>query len=315
MTQSIALVPYSVRVRVKRDDEYLPLDAIEVGDNNFDFITFLDGYLNDRTENICIDEERQQSIEVESHTRTQRRISGILKGGTFGYEAELKNVETGEIKTREVEDCELLPFYFRFEHRRHQTSGLLLLQRFGVHGVKSGFQADVTTMLREIDEDLVLQINPLVTDQEITRLLGGGLKKIRYLRYTVPADAAEDLCLEDNEVEHCEMETVIKAKRDRFLSIPAWVRDLANDRAPAGDVVEIDGVEFDDVKIVISDGGKMRTLSVNDVRKFRMSIDVTEDVDIDDETGQPTFDSVDTVAREIIPELRTAIGWNDAEQN
>jgi len=305
-------VPYSIRIRERRNDDFFALNELPLPDHQNDFVSMTEAYLDSRAEEGSVDDERQSSIEVDDYDSVQRRIYGTFKSGSYGYEAELKNVETGEIKTRVPDDCELIPFYFRIEHRRGQDSALLLLQRFGIHGVKSTFQNDFREFIAEHNEDLIVSINPLVSDNEIDRLIGQGLKKIRYIRHTVPADAADDLHIADNQIEQCEMETIIKAKRDRFLDIPAWLRDLANNRAPVGNVIEVNGLEYDDVKIVISDGGRMRTLKMSDVRSFRMSIDVTDDIEFDG-TGHPTFDSIDQVAREVLPELRTAVGWNDVQ--
>ena len=312
MPNSTSLVPYSVRIREKRSEDFFSLNDVPLPDFDNDFITVMEAYLDARLEEGSVDDERQSSIEVDGYESAQRRMFGTFKSGSYGYEAELKNIETGEIKTRDPDDCELIPFYFRLEHRRGQDSALLLLQRFGLYGVKSNFQNDISAFIREHNEDLIVSINPIVSDNEIDRLIGRGLKKIRYIRHTVPADAADDLNIRDNQIEQCEMETVIKAKRDRFLAIPAWIRDLANNRAPAENIIEVNGHEYDDVKIVISDSGRLRTLKMSDVRSFRMSIDVSADVDFD-ETGHPTTDSIDRAARELMPELRTAVGWNDVQ--
>jgi hypothetical protein len=187
------------------------------------------------------------------------------------------------------------------------------MQRFGIHGIKSALQADLSEILREKHEDLVLSISPLVTEQEIERIIGGGIKQIRYLRGSVPADVAADLKLDDNEEEQCEMETVVKSKRNTLLSIPQWIKDIANGRAAAGNLVEVNGVEYDDVRILISQHGRTRTLKLSQMTKVRMSVDVTEDVRIDPVSGHPTFDSVDRAAREIMPEIKTELGWDNAQ--
>ena len=311
--QSITITPYAIRVRASRSKDHFPLNKISHDGVSFDFMDFLDSYLAERKTGTRIDHDAKQGIRVSTTSRSARETSGVIEGGAFGYAAELRNVQTNTVKQKELNDCEFVPFYFRIEHKQDQNEAILVLQRFGVKGVKSPFHEDLAEALKKRHADLILEMNPLVTKNEISRILGGGIKRIRYLRSTIPSDVANDISLDDNQEDQCEMETVVKAKRNSLLQIPKWVNDLAKGRVAAGGIVEVNGIEYEDVKVVISNNGQNRTLDLSEITsKVRMAVDVTEQVDFDKNTGHPVPDSVDKAVRELIPEIRKELGWDDA---
>ncbi len=104
------------------------------------------------------------------------------------------------------------------------------------------------------------------------------------------------------------MELVFKAKRNSFLSIPEWMRLGQIDRS---NIIEINSIEYDNVKLDIDIGGKIQTVDLSDIKKFRMALDVTDNVIIGND-GHPTYNSMTEAAEGIMPLVCSAIRWEDA---
>ena len=310
MAITIGLVPYSVRIRDKEEHDYCQLDSLPTSPS--DFFQILHTYLQDRRTQKSIDSDRKSVIKVDrlESSPSLLSIDGLFKSGTYGFAAELEDLQTGIVRSRSVNDCEYLPIYFNFQLKSGQNEAILLLQKFGIFGVKTSLLADLSAYIKDIDPNLSLEINPLVSDSHIQELMGGAIKKIRYLKYSVPDDVADDIEELDNLENDAEMEMVIKAKRDRFLGIPSWMRELFEGRTATSDIVEINGIEYDNVKVEIDLGRKKRTLNLGDIRKLRMNIDITENVQMGAD-GHPTFDSIREQAEDIIPDLQNALRWDN----
>lgn len=309
MAITIGLVPYSVRIRDKEEHDYCQLNSLPVTPS--DFFQILDTYLQDRRTQKSIDSDKKSVIKVDrlDSSLESFSIDGLFKSGTYGFAAELENLQTGVVRNRSINDCEYLPIYYNFQLKAGQNEAILLLQKFGIFGVKTALLSDLSAYINTIDPNLSLEINPLVSDSHIQELMGGAIKKIRYIKYSVPDDVAEDIDELDNLEDDAEMEMVIKAKRDKFLSIPGWMRELFEGRTATSDIVEIHGIEYDNVKVEIDLGKKKRTLNLGDIRKLRMNIDVTENVQMAAD-GHPTFDSIREQAEDILPDLQNALRWD-----
>lgn len=310
MAVTIGLVPYAVRIRDKEEYDYCQLDSLPTTPS--DFFPILETYLQERRIEKSINLDKKSVIKVDKLDSSPKvhSIDGLFKSGTYGFSAELENLRTGDVRSRSIHDCEYLPIYYNFQLKPGQNEAILLLQKFGTFGVKTILLSDLSTYVNEIDTNLRLEINPLVSDSHIQELMGGAIKRIRYLKYSVPDDIANDIDELDNLEDEAEMEMVIKAKRDRFLGIPGWMKDIFNGRAATSELIEINGIEYDNIKIEIDIGRKKKTLNLGDIRKLRMNIDITENVKMSKD-GHPTFESIREQAEEIMPDLKKALRWNN----
>jgi hypothetical protein len=140
--------------------------------------------------------------------------------------------------------------------------------------------------------------------------MGGNIKRIRYLKYSVPDDIAADVNLSDNLEDEAEMEMIIKAKREQFLDIPDWLSDIVSGRTARSDFIEMSGVEYDNVKVEIDLNGKRKTLNLSDVRKLRMNIDVTDEVSFGND-GHPVFESIRELSNNLLVDLADSLGWEN----
>ena len=310
MAHSIGLAPYAVRIWDKNERDYCRLDKLPITDP--DFYSNLKTYLQNRKDEKSVFSDKQSVIKVDILVSDDEScsIEGVFKAGTYGFSAELENLQTGVVRNRSIDDCEYLPLYFNFQFKAGQNEAILILQRFGIFGVKTTLYDDLSMYINGIDPNLRLEINPLVSDSQIEELMGGSIKKIRYLKFSVPDDIANDIEEIDNLEDNAEMEMVIKAKRNKFLGTPNWMKDVFSGKAATSDIIEINGIEYDNIKVEIDLDGKKKTLNVSDIRKMRMNFDITDNITFGAD-GHPTFDSIREEGEDLLPDLEKALRWDN----
>lgn len=307
MANSITITPYALRIRDTTTGDNLRLDALP---NNLTLIGLMSDYLTMRTGAKSVDNDSRHALKALSlNSRHHHEIDGIIQGGSFGFEAEIENLDTGDIFTRTPQDCEYLPFYFSLNTATGQDEAILMLQRFGVFGVKSILETDFRSYVAGRIPDARVSINPIITDEYLEQVIGGTVKSITCVRFNVPNDVANSLGLDDHDEENATMETTVKAKRDHFLGIPRWMRDIAHDWSAHGRVIEISGIEYNDVKLHIDVGGKTKSVRLSDLKKVRMSLDVTGSVTMGGD-GHPTLSSMRQAVEELLSSIRRAMGWD-----
>ena len=265
-------------------------------------------YLKKRTEKAWVDDEAKSAIVVASYDCKGNTIVGTLKAGEFGITAELEDMKTGAKKTRTKDDCQYIPLFFLVEFKPGQNEAIVILQRFGTHGAKSALHGDLQTYVGQGDDAYMVEINNLATEKSIKEALGGQIKAIRYIRSTVPDDIANALNLDDNNELLGELQLVIKTKTRERIGFTKWMTDIANGKIDKSQYLEIQGIKFDDVKLDVDVSKRSMTIDLEDIAgRFRSSIDVTEQVKL--QNGHPTFKSILTCARNMLPDLRSSLKW------
>ncbi len=303
---SITLTPYLIRIRKKNKKEYCQLNNLP---GKLKFIEILVSYLNDRKNEKWLNSQYQSALKIENYFHIENKdvIDGIIKAGKYGYAAELENIETGERFYRSVDDCEYLPFYFLIHHKEDQNECILMLQRFGIFGVKSFFFKDLYEYLKILNDELLLEINSIVPQSQLHQILGGSIKKIRYIKFSIPDDIADDLDLSDHNEEEAQLEMVVKLKNNIY---PDWIRRILNGQADYANFIEIIGIEFDRIKLEVKLGNKYKTIDLSDLAKIRANFDITNNVEFNDD-GHPTLESIRSEALDLLPEIRESIFWDN----
>ena len=308
MGQSVSLVPYTVRV-TRGDGNCVRLDAGDGdGAGGIPFWDWLDEYLQSRSESKSVDTEKQNMMRVSKVLPEQDKncVSGILKTGNYGFAAELENVNTGATKTRDVEDCQLVPLFFRFDFKKGKNEGILLLQRYGVYGAKKTLEDDIGSFLAEKDADLKFSLNPIVDLDVVEKMFAGELKEIHFISHEIPTDIADTIHLDVAQTQGT-LKMVLSAKRKRQF-MPGFL-DFLRPLYQAGQCVEIHDVKYQEAQLVIRLDGKRRTICLTDLDKMRsMPLDITREIRINEE-GHPTFFSIAQKAEEIVPSFKKTLGW------
>lgn len=100
----------------------------------------------------------------------------------------------------------------------------------------------------------------------------------------------------------------VDASKGRYLPIPKWMRNFISGWNEHGKMIEVNGIEYNDVLLNIATGKKIKSVKLSDYRKTRMYLDISNDVTIGND-GHPTLRSLRECARDLIPSIGKEIGW------
>jgi hypothetical protein len=301
---SITLATYAVRIRARRSPDFLPLVPFH-GTVGMDLV--IENVLQRLSAHVQ-DELHQHLIRVKHHTRQGDDIVGVIEAGEYGYSADGVNVRTRkESFQRTPEDAELIPFYFRWSLPPGGDTGLLLLQRYGPHGVFLSLTGAIHEEFEEHYDNFIVDFPRLVPAEVIQDLLKGELKEIEITTYTVPTDIADKYRFLGNKKDVGTFTVAIKAKRNASLLEPPWIKRIRHGRVKVVALPDELGGEKGRVRIRVSYNGKTRTVDMTNPDSIAPYIDANPHVKLEP-SGHPTFDSMDAFAIGIRDKLLEDLG-------
>ena len=307
---TISLAPYTIRVRRRKEKDFLPLGQLDVGYDAFDlFQRFFDVLKTrlDRTSKTLF-----RRIRFERYPRN-RVLEGILETGEYGYEAMLVDVDVDPNKIthrRRVTEAELLPFYFRLDIPRRANQGYLILQRFGSLGIKAALEEALARFFSRTP--YIVEINPLVPEQVIEKWIRPtNVRRLRLVSFELPKTIDEAFQLGDSKEVYAEL--VIRPKKGHKFPLPGWLKrrggegfiELKDAQKEIKKLRhDLDGIfPLDTLKFEVSVAGKTRTVDVTDPGNLVAYHDVTAAVQPLDKNGHPAWDKIREEARNLAKDL------------
>lgn len=293
------LVPYTVRVKQKRADDALPLNNMDGKGNGF--LKCLQKYLKEAQETQVL-EQPQKTISVDRFKGSQRNVYGIVKSGEYGVAADFVDIETLE-KTphaREEKHSETLPFFFFFHIPDDTNRGILILQMFKVHGIKTVLERKLNEYFS--DQGLVIEFNRLISQTLLEQLEKNRLVEFRLIRYDVPMDPAEKI--HNGSPEELIEERVFRVKRNKELNLIESIKTLLSEKKT--NYYEVLGECYDEIKVLIEKDGSKITLTFGEEDKFRESMPL--DGSIPMVGGFPSHDYLLEKAEDYLKHLNENLG-------
>lgn len=318
---SLYLVPYTIRVKdVINNREVKPGDSSDWG---ADLLEILKTYIENHIPSLPFDPEdkSKKTIRYESQSQDGRTLSGILKAGEYGIEADLLDVENDETSyTRQTLDAELIPYFFMVKIPTNTPSGIFIFQRLGNRGFKDIFERDLNNHINgKFANQYRIEINPLVPREMVRRYLANRIVKIRLIKYSFPPEVSDVDLSGIPEEEQGEAEFTLKARRNQDFpeSLLGSFRDsvdrfLGEEDVSVGSILEIKDFEADNVKVEVKIGSSYRTIDLSNVDKLKFSEDVTDKVKLNHDTGHPDFDELKAVAEEFLSDCAQSI-WGEMQ--
>ena len=297
----IQIMPYHIRVRAYRDpDMVYNLNSLPGGHSLPDL---LEDYLDTRQTMPFQDISAQRVLSVEHASLGPPSISGVLLTGDYGYEADLVNFETMmPAYHRSVEDAQLIPFYFLADLPKDKQQGILLLQRFGVYGVKTVFCQDFGQFIDShypYGNEVVLEVNPILDANLASQWLEKGrLVNITLVRQELPSDIADyvdNSNLPRPEIREAHMGLQIKRNSSFTQAWKDKINDALTGRSNIKEIIEIPNFDPDTVRVEIVVDGAHRTVDLANVAKIRAYFNITDEVEIGP-NGHPIFTSINAIA-------------------
>ncbi len=303
---SIGIATYAVRIRAKRRaGEYEPLGA--VGDQALSIRHLVSEFLETVKASDTVDDEAKVVLRATRVETDQDSCWGLLRSGDFGFAAEGINIKTrAQSYRRDPDDAETIPFYFRCYLPSESDIGLLLIQRHGPRGVFSAFTRQLRDYIAKWLPEHVLVINRLVPSEVIKDLMEGDIRAIQVIAHVLPKDFANKLRFLGNENEVGTYIIEAKAKRNRFLQVPGWLKKLREGRVTVVELPsELVGSDAR-VRLRVTYEGTTRTIDMSRPEDIAPYIDATSDLEI--VGGHPVFTSVDAYCNGLLEQLLKQLG-------
>jgi hypothetical protein len=306
---SIGIACYSIKIREKRTNDYLPFGELEGGKSFYDFVR---GYLDKLKKEHVVNEEDQLVLRAARSVHEEDITAGLLYSGDYGYEAAGFNVKTKKTSYRRTaEDAEVIPFYYQFVLPQQSNKGLMILQRHGHRGLLTALSTDLRAEFASQYDGYVLEIGRLVPAEVLKQLIEGDYIGIKVSTYTVPDDIADKFRYLGNLRQDGHLTITYKAKRSQALVEPDWLKAIRKNGAK---LVELpDELKEMDAKvsIIVEYGGKQRDVNLNNLSAIAPYIDATNDLEIK-KNGHPKFDSIHTYCNDLRTTLLADLGIGDA---
>jgi hypothetical protein len=188
----------------------------------------------------------------------------------------------------------MIPYFFDFCIPEAAHRGIVLLQRVGLHGIKTLLKHLIVDRFRGEYDKHILDLNPLVPEEAVREFLERGqVQKVRFIKHGISPDVADKLSGIARQRKG-EIEYSIAMHEKGWLRLDS-IMDYLEGQRHLRDVYEVD-VEYDNVKIEVEMGDRQRTLDLGHPDRFKASFDVTRDIAEGRTASQPLPVSVRSAA-------------------
>jgi hypothetical protein len=305
--KSILLAVQGIRVKQLNNKQSQLLDSFS--DKAADICDVLYQILKAHEGNAFDATDTQQALEVKQVKQRVRQIEGLLEGGHYGAESEIRNLDKWKrvAYKKQVRDVDMNPFYFLFDLPEGKELGFLVLQSTGGEGVQTLFEAMLhQEFVKEFPNDRI-RYNRIVPDTLKKELEKAPVSEVRLIRHSIPKDLAIAVGPKGSKQVEGTMSLSMKFHEDSFIASET-ARTFFEGRRGTDRVLELEGLEFpyESVKIKVKLNGKEHTMDLANPDRLRASFDVTEEIDRST-AGHPTFESLSKVAKEKLEAVKAVL--------
>ncbi|HBI7032838.1 TPA: hypothetical protein K8N22_000787 [Clostridium perfringens] len=309
---NVSLVLYVIRVREVenvRGGRYYNLDNIE----GRTFMEIFKDYCDTRRFISC-NKGIQKAASIKRIDIENENFSGLIECGNYGYSSEIKSIETSRtthLKTNS--EVEMIPFFFSGKIPKDSYKGLIALEKFKTFGCKTVLEDDFNKFLHESDLKFRITLHPILPEKVAKQYLqAGNICKIRLVKHSVPKSIEYAYSDKYKLGEFGTFEYVINPRRNKTLSFKSEINKYLNNQKSIRQVIEVQGLEYDNVKVELEIGSKKRTISLNHIDKLTGDIDISNEIEFDT-SGHPRYSSILNIANDIIREYIEVIDYKNYE--
>lgn len=287
------LVPYTVSIKQKRSSDYFNLDNI--GNNNIDFLDIFLDFLG-KSKHIVLPQS-ERTVSIHRKENDGRDVYGVFKSGQYNILADFLDIsdeDKFELKeeARGLRDSEVYPFFFLMNIPNKSPKGILILQTFSIHRIKTVIEKAINTFLAE-DKDpekydknelkmydelknMVVEIKPLISESLLEKLNSAeSMQTISLVRHKVPVNTTKKLWfakkgkkeLIGDPEEITEIHTFkVKSKSKHSLYKDKMVEAIKNVENTYGEIFED---KYDEIHITVNIDGSEQSIILGSRNEFK----------------------------------------------
>ena len=244
-----------------------------------DVFELLDAFCEEHYTNVN-DEKKSKTFSIEkdsvkySDTDIFGTMSFTIISGAYGIESDMTDSNTNEIlfhRDTHVADNKkfnVLVFVPKDVGDSSVIKGILIFQTIATYGVKSITVERIKGFIKNIG--LSIDTRSISVSALIEKLINdGGLHKITLIKDRISLNDADNMLISSGREE----KSFIKPKLQ-----PAWLQKLLLlfDKRDKSAIYEIEGEEYEDIRVQFDLGGRTRTASLSNIDKFSVIEDFPE---------------------------------------
>jgi hypothetical protein len=290
---NISISAYVITVNRRHESSFERIDKI---DGNSDFMAFIERYLSTRHSHQWRDETRHRVLRVSKIVKQPRYSSGLIKYGEFGRNIEVRDVyRDATVYNQNEHEAGLNPHYYLFHVPVRRDRAFLITQSSGALNPVSAMRVDIVSEFNRLFPDFHITFRPCLPQSVFLDLIkGGDVLELEYLSATTPKQPANAIRIDPSTARY----KVTFSAKEGFG--PAWLKKIIAHMKSNQDVSSFIGMSelgCDDVRIKFETvKGSPKSVKLSKLLQIKPNFDVTDSVSL--EGGNPTFDSIDDVARD-----------------
>ncbi|MGU8996740.1 hypothetical protein ACV3ZD_03610 [Clostridium perfringens] len=309
---SVSLVLYIIRVYDFKTKKYMKVEG-----ENFSLLKTLEGYFNDRKSIACDSDSNKAintkkiKIDIESGD-----IYGLLETGNYGFSSSIKKIKTGELTHSKMSDeADMIPLFFNAVIKKDAYKAIISLEKFKTYGCKTILETDINQYLLQKGLTLKIKLHPMLPlDVAKKYLEEGNVCRMRLIKNTLPKDIGDIYKDEVKLGNFGTFEYVLNPKKNKFLPFKNDIKKYLNNAIGMKNIIEVEGIDYDNIKAEIDINGKKKTINLNNIEKLTGDIDISEDIVFSND-GHPEYKSILKVSKEILDEYIALIDFENYEIN
>lgn len=246
-----------------------------------DAFEILGAFCEEHYENVN-DEKKSKTFSIEKNsikyndTDTYRTMSFTIISGAYGIESDMTDSNTNEIlfhRDTHVADNKKFNVLFFVPKDAGDASvikGILIFQTIATYGVKDITVKKIKAFIKNIG--LSIDTRSVSVGVLIEKLINdGGLHKITLIKDRISLNDADNMLISSGREE----KSFINPKLQ-----PAWLQKLLLlfDKKDKSGIYEIEGEEYEDIRVHFDLGGRPRTASLSNIDRFSVIEDFPETI-------------------------------------
>ena len=227
---------------------------------------------------------------------------GFIRYGTFGYAADVEDINTGEISySRNLQEADTIPLYYRFWWPDGQSYGLWAFQAYSGKSCARTILSEFSSFYRENFPDWRFISEKVVHDEIITHK-SKPVKRLTLVKPRAVATSVTSALRPTNEKAEVDITLEVTAKGKANFGKLVEIKDrlLGN--------MAIDGQQYTKAFATVSVNGKPKKIGVVGVSSNTGVIDVSDLVECDPETQMPVLKSIAEVTRDELKDFAKRLG-------
>ncbi|MBN1042775.1 hypothetical protein DVW07_11975 [Clostridium botulinum] len=304
---NVSLVLYVIRCRSIEDKKYINLDNI----SGKTLVEVFNDYCSER-KNISRNDGLKKAINIKTININKNSFSGQLETGKYGYSSKIKEVTTSIITHEKTDkEAEMIPLFFNGVVPDNAYKALVALEKFRTFGCKTILENDLNKFLEEKDYKVKIDLHPILPEKVAKQYLSkGNICRMRLVKHSVPKDIADIYKDQYKNGEFGTFEYVINPKKNKYLPFKSDINKFLNNSIGLKNIIEVQGIDYDNIKVEVEIGNKKRTISLNNISKLTGDIDVSNDIEFEID-GHPKYSSILDISKDIIKEYINVIDYKN----